>query len=543
MVLTKDPLPSASLLLNIPIEVRFNIYEFALAEAKPIEPRQVCRRSNKFVWGNHDCNYSDNFKHSDPLDFSRVLSSTEEKCLTITQLSQTCRTVYQELEGTPFFYRVNEFHFAEPYQLHVFLVAITPSRRAMIRNITLGRANDSDFYFHTCFPGKLVQFKLGSEFDTTGRATDAGGWVDRSFARECIHALTMLSECTDLKVLTIVLEINERWGIPMVEQINSHCHEVLSIALSTDDHFGFWSLPEMKFCTRITEAAGHHEINLSKPIVPTLPLHSELMKEPTASMIRMVQNAMVARKKRLEQEEENGNGWRNKITRSMRQHAFTDAKIDFPGEARVQQSMADTEVGAVSSRTRRRCHVSNVNSSGIIEFQRGKYSTTMISPMDSFYMKIEMVIWTDTGIKCQISPQVVLDGENTSWVPLERIDADFAIDILFKYYKNLMNGQFNNSAHLQELQAMPTPKEISGVTKNILRDNTDLEPRSIKKRLTSWNTLEQRYEAFVASLEDQVESEQQRDAGTTVAATTAATTKPVSKAKARNASVGERKMK
>ncbi|KAK8138958.1 hypothetical protein PG984_002338 [Apiospora sp. TS-2023a] len=114
----------ASPLLKLPLEARLMIYEFAVEVDKPISPIQLGDGSNKFHWD------------------GRWHLSSPPSCLTVTELARTCRMVYHDLEAKPVFYRTNSFQFTEIRYLHSFLAAITPARRASIRQIEVSHYQD-----------------------------------------------------------------------------------------------------------------------------------------------------------------------------------------------------------------------------------------------------------------------------------------------------------------------------------------------------------------------------------------------------------------
>ncbi|RYO93467.1 hypothetical protein DL763_004370 [Monosporascus cannonballus] len=99
-------------------------------------PVQVAGGSNKFIWGRRRKVRENGGEGGPALE-------PAGKALTVARLTRTSRQVYLDLAADPSFYRSNVFSFGDPYQLHLFLAALTPGRRRAIRSIRVHEVRNS----------------------------------------------------------------------------------------------------------------------------------------------------------------------------------------------------------------------------------------------------------------------------------------------------------------------------------------------------------------------------------------------------------------
>ncbi|KAH8821617.1 hypothetical protein F5884DRAFT_850836 [Xylogone sp. PMI_703] len=115
-------------LLSLPWEVREQIWEYAVSVPSPIEPRQLCPRSNKFIWSP---------KQIEDRGREMQINVSNAPPLVAVQLSMVCKRIYQEVAGRHVFYKVNHFKFNEDAKNTIaYLIAITNNRLEAIRSIS-----------------------------------------------------------------------------------------------------------------------------------------------------------------------------------------------------------------------------------------------------------------------------------------------------------------------------------------------------------------------------------------------------------------------
>jgi hypothetical protein len=126
-------------LLKYPNEIKQKIWEYVVAEEKPIRPVQLKEKSNQFIWSDAQWK-KDQFGCKIGKDVNAV------KPLMAVQLSLVCRQLYQEVATTHIFYRVNDFDFLNESSLSAvstYLLAITEPRRNNIRSLSMNWRDSS----------------------------------------------------------------------------------------------------------------------------------------------------------------------------------------------------------------------------------------------------------------------------------------------------------------------------------------------------------------------------------------------------------------
>lgn len=142
---------SDALFLDLPIELRVQVYKYALRIDEAITVGPWDDRSNMFI-GHQQT-------PSVPYNLARV-----------------CQQIHLDLKHNPVFYHVNTFSFESMEILLQFLVAITPARRASIRSIQVEG---------------LPLYQGRESLDTLSQ-----------------HTYALLSRCTNLRRLQIIWRVD-----------------------------------------------------------------------------------------------------------------------------------------------------------------------------------------------------------------------------------------------------------------------------------------------------------------------------------------------
>lgn len=458
------------------------IYEFAVYVNGPIKPLQVTHRSNKFTWGDFAWPELGLYHHP-------VAGSTEQP-LTVTQLARVSRKIYKDLEDIPVFYRINQFYFYNHLELNKFLVAITPSRRCMIHRISMG----SYVYPHHCFGSNMK--------------------------KKDSHFLTMLLECTDLREFVLKRSYHLISGEP---RARIYLQNLLNVAQEPLDAWSLWNLPSFKlevlFDTIFLDIGGP---SVATPVTPT---YSFLNDDPIAPMISQLKSLQESRKQRLK---ESGHSLKTMVTSNSFQDAVTAANIDFPGENRVTLDMINSSVGAISSRTRRRCLPANHDAyTGRVKYMEdGKYDGEGLVKVE--FSAIKDMRWNDSTIECEVE----WDDNDTepstpnSWEKLDtlltasgayRLEEFYSIH-LWKYEESIEASAGDASAgdasaKLEALYSIPSPKNITDVSDALLYSSwIPDQPSKWTNYSYAWKTMKDRYAKVEKTLEEQVNAERQESA-------------------------------
>lgn len=142
---------SSPLFAKLPVETRREIIRLAVIADEykrrytkmPIRPQQVFRNSNKFhrmalaeeVLPHNWVAYDD-AEHDELVEywFDGSFKPAKEMLVAVA-LSRTCRALYHDLEHWGLFYSANTFEFNNVHSAALYLAAITPRRRAFIKDI------------------------------------------------------------------------------------------------------------------------------------------------------------------------------------------------------------------------------------------------------------------------------------------------------------------------------------------------------------------------------------------------------------------------
>ncbi|KAK7951782.1 uncharacterized protein PG986_007510 [Apiospora aurea] len=346
----------SSPLLKLPLEIRIMIYELATHVDRPIQPWQMATGSNKFFWGGKSMQTRNGLYN--------VPSQRPMENLTVTELARSCRVVYHDLEAKPVFYRTNSFQFGGVEVLHTFLAAITPARRGSIRRITIE--------------------------DKGPNYSDRKTWLARDgrYGR----VMPLLLQCNDLRQLTLRLVPNYKhhwryYNTELVEIVRYELNAVLqwlsespyttdahslmdlpSLQIVYDRHFWIAYLPGVRWTN-----GEHDDITIGPDwdVSATRGSLAEQVRRALGAKITNIEKALASRKTLLSQNEH-----KLKVTDEQLMESIAAAGIHFPGEDRLHLNRLDSDIGAVSSRTRHRCNTTNLNVfRGRIERPTGKYDS------------------------------------------------------------------------------------------------------------------------------------------------------------------------
>ncbi|KAI1647753.1 uncharacterized protein F4817DRAFT_365195 [Daldinia loculata] len=498
-VLTQENHHDSPLFKNIPIEIRLIIYEYAVAIDKPVRPRQMAPRSNKFVWGK-----TDNDGRS---RFTGVVLKSDEEPLVVVSLSRTCRSIYRELEDHPVFYRVNRFEFDFAQDLHTFLAAILPKRLAMIRTIRL-------------ITGEALN----------PWAEDWGGQVrpaphvalqphNRPPNNHINHILTLLSRCDDLRELSLVLHQNVDFG-----GMESKLYGWDTLADGSHEAPAFINLPIFDVFMRFSLYG--EEFHLKKALG-----RSELQQGPQArNYLSAIVRGLDARKKafalkgKSDEEKDNHPQWlKDMANRAAINAAIRAAPVDFTGGNRIAQDMhlmSDT----VSSRTRRKGQV--VNSFGVVHREVPKY--TADGQVAWTYLKVTGIRWNDSGeLELQLLWEDPTRDRYDSWASFHAFPKDRqGEENIIRFFRNTATGLYRDvEAHLREVHSIPSPSDVAkfagGLNHFLDKDTMFAETTQTvrQRRIHIWNHWIKRWDRYVARLEKELDKKKKEAAKAAAAAT------------------------
>ena len=440
------------------------IFRYAVYTEEPIVPLQVSKRSNKFVWGNYT-----NEEHP---DFWWLKTPTEEP-LTIIQLNQTCRRIYSDLAASPEFYSVNSFFFATMKDLHTYLAAIIPARRAAIHHIVLDRQR----------PFRLSNYEAHQP------------WANK-------RLIPLLHYCTSLRRLSYVGEDLIGWEYePAVRDVihnnTRNLQRMLARLQSTPDNaWALWNLPVFK----MTPAPYLHEMFAS--LMPS-----------AASLYTQVIQHLDSHTQRLMQNHRQGLGLTTFVNRDHLDWTVSVADVDLPGEVRITQDISNSTNGTIATRTRGRCRLENkrVVMGVFISTDQGDIPRYDENGMLNWkYSKITKLSWCDTGIECEL---VLKDKKPITWT--EKLDAvltNWDMHHIARLYWRLLDVELDNTAdsasRLSQLKSMPSPNDIVAYRTDFLEAwggwHRQLPEFPDDGKDTGLENLERRFRETIKRLEDTV---------------------------------------
>ncbi|KAK7965112.1 hypothetical protein PG988_010116 [Apiospora saccharicola] len=211
--------------------------------------------------------------------------------------------------------------------------------------------------------------------------------------------------------------------------------------------------------------------------------------------ISRIEAAMVSRRESLDDSQNTVTVTDEKVKKSI-----AGAGLYFPGEERVNQDQFNSDIGAVSSRTRHRCNKANLNESyGTVERNTGKYDSEGLLIGDFCIHDVRLV---DSGIECEISEFIydhnfdrVEKDDSKSWEPLHTVATNEGIEDLERIYRNkLALSAFDGRV----IQNLPAPRDITLVT-DAFRDSNGRAGVWNAYRYR-WTRLQERYEAQMNKL-------------------------------------------
>ncbi|KAM0808751.1 hypothetical protein AB5N19_09094 [Seiridium cardinale] len=474
-------------LKKLPLEIRVTIYEYALAEDKPVTPNQATLRSNKFV--------SQPDSTANRLGLRKM---PEKHDLFVSRLKIACRQFYFELESYPVFYRVNSFQFSYMKTLLQFLSAITPQRRSFIRHIVF-RASIDDMPLW--FPYQSATARHPSY---------------RSDAELHRHATTMLHQCQDLRSFEVQLIVWQahRSDVTLSSLITSILDGCIRYANHKEGNHqegefsGIWTLPSIRPILKSPSSWYREEIppqfavDLADPNGSQQPHFEPWISNAAIRILtRNASEAVVSLRKHLS----NPNN-RVRISESQVRDAITASEVDFPGEDRILQDRFHNTTGAVSTRTRQKCNTDSVNSLGVINRVQSKYNAEGILTWDSFH--IHGLRWNNSIIECHVSLVDYagrLDSDSLSWEILESVLTPTGKEKVYSWYAILSSFVYwSDPARAQEIASQPKPQDVMKIINEQSSDWRIENPKHHKSWVKRWNAMIRKYEQMLEKLAQDV---------------------------------------
>lgn len=424
-----------SFFTSLNLDIRLIIYEYATWEPKKLVPQQVTKRSNKFTWGDG-----------------------EDKPLTVTQLSRTCRQFYRELSSCPVFYRVNIFTFDSPSDLHSFLAAITPARRHMIRNIEV------------CTEPDIQPPRCGE-----WRTTDLG---NNLYGTQFGHVFTLLCDCRDLRQITFntaiyLSQTASNTVMHMMRALIDILTSILSQSQST--HHGahsLWNLPGFDIGFLL-----YHDFRTSRRAKMSMPSFtpklSQYVSAKTApgtlqyddikDSLCKAHTALVENRNRQQQNPP------TYPTDKQIHDAVQAADLDFSGEARISQKRSVGFRDTISRRTRGQLKAeSNVTEMGTIIKEDPKYDIDGM--LIRRIVEVRDVRWNGQVIECLVRGRQ--DDDSPRWTSWEEIHHLANYNILTRvriFYNRLYRFGVNTPREwIERINQMPRLEDIAYVLDGLM---------------------------------------------------------------------------
>ncbi|KAF7538920.1 hypothetical protein G7054_g2523 [Neopestalotiopsis clavispora] len=465
----------------LPIELRVQVYEYALSEDQPIRVNQVANRSNKFV------------------AYYAADSGNERKRrpMFVSSLTRVSRHIYLELKKHPVFYRVNEFKF-DYWQFEkdslCFLAAITPERRALIRNITLG----VDGYDAS----SLIQ-------QTNGHRTETNDYK---------HLLSLLGLCEDLRHLRIVvyMDLNARGSAFMFPSL---LHTFINAAASDeiDPFIGRMSYIDptivLGFGTHFdTEPRSdlHFDLTQMGPLPESI---AKLLNSTNARLLLQARDAVITLKERCKKAYPDGNKSLNNATDAQVHDAFAYARVDFPGEDRLGLDRFNSTRGTVSSRTRQKCNKESVDDCGVLR-QKNQKKYDAEGLLAWRYIKIHDLRRIGDSIEVDVEEIDFEDDKRAkerSWEPIEAVMSEKweeeVCDFYHEFIKFPVGPPFDLlflATQLEKTRRLPTPDDVKATTPGFLVDleEENKVPRNRRDKRWKWKYWQYLYLDYVNGLEE-----------------------------------------
>ncbi|KAI1765197.1 hypothetical protein GGR53DRAFT_279093 [Hypoxylon sp. FL1150] len=141
-----------SLLLRMPIEIRYMIYEFVLYNRWLYPVKE--KGSDKYLFCTQNFR-KPKYRVKDDAT-GKIVDRYPESDL--VSLSLVCRPIYEDLQARPVFYEINSFEFTTLLELEAYLAHIAPQKRAAIHSISLSMLPPN--VLRDCFNDKGPLLKL-----------------------------------------------------------------------------------------------------------------------------------------------------------------------------------------------------------------------------------------------------------------------------------------------------------------------------------------------------------------------------------------------
>jgi hypothetical protein len=465
----------------LPIELRVQVYEYALSEDQPIRVKQVAKRSNKFV-AYYDTDSGNERKR---------------RPMFVSSLTRVSRHIYFELKKHPVFYRVNEFKFGywefEKDSL-CFLAAITPERRALIRNITL--AVDG--------------------YDASIRIRQANR--HRIDTKDFKHLFTLLGLCEDLRHLRILVHMEMDAGVgafiydtPLDALINAAASDEL------DPLIGRMSCIDPTMVLEFGTAFGdgprfdlHFDLTQKGPLPESI---TKAINFTDARLLLQARDAVITLKERCKKAYPDGNKSLNNAPDAQVHDALAYTKVDFPGEDRLGLDRFNTTRGTVSSRTRQKCNKESVDDRGVIrQKSQKKYDAEGLLAWRC--IKIHDLRWIGDSIEADVEE---IDSEDDkrakerSWEPIEAVMSEkwekAVCDFYHKFIKSPLGPPYDPpflATQLEKTRRLPTPDDVKATTPGFLVDleEENKVPQNRDRIRWWWKYWQERYLKYVNALEE-----------------------------------------
>ncbi|KAI0853924.1 hypothetical protein F5Y00DRAFT_257224 [Daldinia vernicosa] len=473
--------------LSLPLEIRLMIYEFAVAVNKPVRPRQVTARSNKFVW-------------DPPLDQfpnRSVLRLEEGKSLVVGPLSRTCRSIYQELEKTPVFYRVNSFEFYYAPDLHAFLAAILPKRLALIRTIRL-------------IPGTRPNLPVES-WGAELHPRTPNYQRTRNRAAEITHILTLLTQCKDLRELSLILQqdqygdmVNQAYGWDKLAAYFSYGTPAF-INMNGFDIFMRLASDGEEF--QLKKALDHPDLTQSfvaKNILSTI-VHGLDERKKAFALKAKALKAKAQEGESYEEIDLRPQWFKDMENQTAIEAAIIAAPVDFTGENRIAQDLHQIMSNRVSSRTRRKGQ--SVDSMGVLRREEPKYNLDGL--LTWWYSHVTGIRWSDSR---DVELELNYPGRTpeSSWESFYVLPKDrHGEQSIINFFKGVLKERhIDVEATLQRVRSIPSPLDIAklagGLNQYIGKDTMYGEKTSqtVKKgRIRAWTHCDDQWNQYIVKLE------------------------------------------
>ncbi|KAI1875646.1 uncharacterized protein JN550_001932 [Neoarthrinium moseri] len=468
--------------LRIPLEIRLAIYEDAVALKGPIYAWQVQKHSNKFRWSLSDAGHVRS-SHQDR-------QHCRQKPFTVVSLAQTCRQIYHELENFPVFYRMNNIGFRKCNDLVAFLVSITPKRREMLRNITLSFNWDNGH--NTFFTYHSKQEK---------------------------HICVMLSQCKDLQGLWFQIDIGASYwspGMSQQQRVMDNLKRCLEDICSSDDYTQVLNFPLGRIrLTSMSDSFNSGPLN-SDPNARDFKLDLLETERPDDSdpeawyhqqavvgLIKKIKERLTSHRQRF-MDTMGMEGLPSLFSDAQLQAAYIAARIDFPGEDRIEQDLQKSTSGAVSGRTRGRSKLkATVNEWGVIKREQHKYDAEGILTYDHFF--IRNVRWSGSNIECEVEHDEDIPA---SWEPIHATLSDSGRWRILNFYQSFTRKLMIEGASksLEEISDLPTPKNITDVIYGLLDDWHHENLPAWRGWVNAWDRLKLLFDEEILRLQQEAEA-------------------------------------